>query len=54
MDYFVTFAVAEKMASIRTMDYLRERAVRGSREKFEALLAKVPDIDPEEYDLLQG
>lgn len=28
------------------------RAARGSREKFEAVLAKVPDVEPEEYDRL--
>ncbi len=52
MDYFVALAVAEKMASLRTVEYLRERAARGSREKFEAVLAKVPDVEPEEYDRL--
>ena len=29
---------------------LRERAARGDREKFLAVLDRVPDIDPEEYD----
>jgi hypothetical protein len=29
---------------------VRERAARGSREKFEAVLAKVPDVEPEEHD----
>lgn len=29
---------------------LRERAAGGDREKFLAVLDKVPDIDPEEYD----
>jgi predicted transcriptional regulator len=51
-DYLVALAVAEKMASLRTVEYLRERAARGSREKFEAVLAKVPDVEPEEYDRL--
>jgi hypothetical protein len=40
------------MASLRTVEYLRERGARGSREKFEAILAKVPDVEPEEYDRL--
>jgi hypothetical protein len=35
-----------------TADYLQARAARGSREKFEAVLAKVPDIEPEERDRL--
>jgi hypothetical protein len=33
-------------------DYLTMRAKRGSREKFEQALAKVPDREPEEYDKL--
>ncbi|HEV2130403.1 MAG TPA: hypothetical protein VGR27_04850, partial [Longimicrobiaceae bacterium] len=51
-DYFVALAVAEKMAALRTADYLRVRAARVSREKFEAVLAKVPDVEPEEHDRL--
>jgi hypothetical protein len=35
-----------------TEDYLAERAKRGSREKYEAVLAKVRDIEPEENDRL--
>ena len=29
------------------VDYLEERAKRGSREKFLAVLAKVPDVAPD-------
>jgi hypothetical protein len=29
---------------------LQERAVRGDREKFLAVLERVPDIEPEDYD----
>jgi hypothetical protein len=32
--------------------YLEERAERGSRAKYEAALAQVPDIEPEPYDKL--
>jgi hypothetical protein len=35
-----------------TVEYLRERAKRGSLEKFEAVLAKVPDVEPEPRDRL--
>ncbi len=31
---------------------LEERAKRGSREKFLEILAKVPDVEPEEFDKL--
>ena len=52
INQFVTLAVAEKMSALMTEDYLAERAKRGSREKYEAVLAKVPDVEPEEYDRL--
>ena len=32
--------------------YLKERAKRGSQLKYEAILAKVPDVEPEAYDRL--
>lgn len=52
MNQFIATAAAEKMSSLKTVDYLKERAKRGSREKFERVLAKVPDVEPEEYDKL--
>jgi hypothetical protein len=52
INQFIALAVAEKMSALRTVGYLEERARRGSREKFEAVLAKVPDAEPEEYDRL--
>lgn len=52
MNHFVTLAVAEKLATLSTVEYLEERAKRGSREKYLAVLAKAPDVEPEEYDKL--
>jgi predicted DNA-binding ribbon-helix-helix protein len=52
MNQFIATAAAEKVSSLKTVEYLRERAERGSREKFERVLAKVPDVEPEEYDKL--
>jgi hypothetical protein len=49
---FITLAVAEKLATLATADYLAERAKRGSREKLLAVLAKAPDVEPEDYDKL--
>jgi hypothetical protein len=46
---FVTLAAAEKLA---TADYLAERAERGSRDKLLAVLAKAPDVEPEDHDKL--
>lgn len=50
INQFIATAVAEKMAALMTEDYLGERARRGSRAKYEAALAQVPDVEPEEYD----
>jgi len=54
MNQFVATAVAEKLASLATMEYLEQRAQRGSKEKFNAVLAKVPDVEPEEDDVVQA
>jgi hypothetical protein len=48
----ISSAVGEKVASLKTLDYLRERAYRGDRLRFEQVLAKVPDVEPEEADRL--
>ena len=52
MNQFIATAVAEKLASLATMEYLEQRAERGSKNKFNAILAKVPDVEPEEGDAL--
>lgn len=52
VNQLITTALAEKMSALMTEDYLEARAARGSREKFEAVLAKVPDVEPEERDRL--
>ena len=49
---FITLAVAEKLATLATADYLAERAKRGTRDKLLAVLAKAPDVDPEDFDKL--
>lgn len=52
INQLVTIALAEKVSALMTEDYLQERAKRGSIEKFEQAMAKVPDIEPEEFDRL--
>jgi hypothetical protein len=42
--------IAEKLSALMTESYLSERAKRGSRAKYKAILAKVPDVEPEAYD----
>ncbi len=50
INQWVTLAIAEKMSALRTVSYLQDRASRGNRAAFEAVLAKVPDVEPEAYD----
>lgn len=52
INQFINSAVAEKVAALMTAEYLEERAKRGSRKKFEAVLAKVPDREPAAVDRL--
>ena len=52
INQFISTAAAEKLAALMTVEYLEKRAERGSREKFEAALAKLPDAEPEDYDKL--
>ena len=50
IDQFISTAIAEKLSALMMESYLSERAKRGSRSKYEAILAKVPDVEPEAYD----
>ena len=50
MNQFITLAVSEKVSTLLTIDYLKERARRGDLEILEGLLEKVPDKEPEEFD----
>ena len=50
IDQFISTAISEKISALMTADYLKNRAGRGDRAKYEAILAKVPDVEPEEYD----
>jgi len=52
VNQLITLALAEKLSALLAEDYLVMRARRGDRAKFEAALAKVPDVDPEEDDRL--
>lgn len=48
IDQLVTNALLAQLES----DLLAMRAKRGSRDKFQKVLAKVRDVEPEEYDKL--
>lgn len=44
--------MAENLAALMTEGYLQARAQQGSRTEYEAALAQVPDVEPEEQDRL--
>jgi hypothetical protein len=50
IDQFVASAIAEKIAALTPETYLEEFAQRGSRAAYDAVLAKVPDVEPDVYD----
>ena len=52
INQFIVNALGEKIASLKTLDYLEERAKQGSTDKMMEILANVPDVDPEEKDKL--
>ncbi|MFQ5792450.1 MAG: toxin-antitoxin system HicB family antitoxin, partial [Acidobacteriota bacterium] len=52
MNQLISSAVGEKLAALMTLEYLQERAKRGSRKKFDEVLARVSDREPEEFDRL--
>jgi predicted transcriptional regulator len=52
INQLINSAVAEKMSALMTEEYLAARAASGSRRRFRAALAKVPDVKPEERDRL--
>jgi predicted transcriptional regulator len=54
INQLIATAVAEKMAALDTEQVLEARAKRGSRPRFLAALARVPDAAPVPGDELPG
>jgi uncharacterized protein (DUF1778 family) len=52
INQFIASATAEKMTALLTEEYLNKRARRASQKKFQAVLDKVADVEPENYDKL--
>lgn len=52
VNQFIASAAGEKMASLLTLEYLRQEAAAGRRKEFEHFLAAVPDREPEPGDEL--
>ena len=45
MNQFIATAIAEKMSTLKTYDYLEEKAKNGNATHLKSMLAKVPDTD---------
>lgn len=50
INQFIITALSEKIASLRTEEYLKERSNRGSRAHALALLKNAPDVEAKEED----
>lgn len=47
VNQFIASAAAEKLASMLTVEYLRQEASRGNRAAFDAFLQAVPNVKDE-------
>jgi hypothetical protein len=52
MNQLISSAVGEKLASLLTLDYLRERGLQGKRSAYDRVLRRVRDESPQEGDAL--
>jgi 23S rRNA G2445 N2-methylase RlmL len=52
LEQLVAIALSAQVSAWMTKDYLEEKAKRGSWDKFQQVLNKVPDVEPEDYDKL--
>ena len=50
VNQLISTALAEKLSALATEEFLEQRAKRGSRKKFDAVLAMVPNVVPETRD----
>lgn len=47
VEQLAAMALAEKVAALQTVDYLKERAAKGDLKDFDQILSLVPDVEPE-------
>jgi len=50
MNQFIATAIAEKLSTLKTYDYLQEKSNKGSARHLAAMLKKVPDREAEKFD----
>jgi hypothetical protein len=53
INQLVITALAEKIAALKTADYLQERAQGANEADWDEILAQVPDVEPETFDRLR-
>lgn len=54
LDQLVNAAVAEKIAAMSAPEYFRDRARGAAREAFDRVLDAAPDVEPEDWDRIEG
>ncbi len=53
IEHFALLAIAEKLSSLATVDYIEQRAKQANFQRWDELLAKVPDdTEPMDRDRL--
>ena len=52
LNQFLVCAAAEKLSSIATIDYLRERASGADFAEFDRIMARIPNVPPDAGDEL--
>ena len=52
LEQLVAIALSAQVSSWMTKDYIEEKAKHGSWDQFGQVLAKVPDVEPGDYDKL--
>jgi hypothetical protein len=52
VDQLITMALSAQISAWLTKDYLEEKAEKGSWNKFQKVLNKVSEQEPEDYDKL--
>ncbi len=50
IDMIISMALSGHIATLLPQSYLTEKAERGSWQRFQNILAKVPDVEPEAID----
>jgi len=54
INQFISLAVAEKVSSLRTVDYLKRRAANSSPADLLKILEMAPDIEPQSNDRIKS